>query len=366
MPFGDAHVEHAVGHRFLHDAHRATRRHGRRHANDVLVLSGQLEQRLPEHVLIFGRHIAAILYDALARLGVELARRMPYRGTLLGRFVAFSFRGVQMKQLRPAHILELAQHAHHLFHVVPVERTEIANVHSLKDILLMAQRTLQRIIQAQDALLALLVQVAFAVEPPTGLEAQPIVGLVGIEVQQILLHAAHRTVNRHIVVVENNQQVVGRARHVVEPLEGQSAAHRTIADDRHDMPSAAIRRHSHAQGRRDRIAGVPAGERVVFAFGRTWKRTDAMQLPVRAEPVAPPRQYLVPVGLMPHVPHDTVLRRVENVMQGHRNLHRTQRRREVPRVHRHFVDNLPAQLLAHFGQPLEVEPPQVGRVFDLV
>ena len=47
----------------------------------------------------------------------------------------------------------------------------------------MAQRTLQRIIQAQDALLALLVQVTFAVEPPTGLEAQPVVGLVGIEVQ---------------------------------------------------------------------------------------------------------------------------------------------------------------------------------------
>ena len=52
---------------------------------------------------------------------------------------------------------------------------------------------------------------------------------------------------------------------------------------------------------------MAAGERVVFAFHGRGKGADAMQLAVGAELLAPPGEYLVPVGLMAHVPHDAVV-----------------------------------------------------------
>jgi len=50
-----------------------------------------------------------------------------------------------------------------------------------------------------------------------------------------LLHAAHRTINAHVVVVQNDEHVVGRVAGVVETFEGQTAAHGAIADHGHYM-----------------------------------------------------------------------------------------------------------------------------------
>ena len=45
--------------------------------------------------------------------------------------------------------------------------------------------------------------------PSRGLELDGVIGLVGTQVQQILFHTTYRTVDRHVVVVEDDQQVVG-------------------------------------------------------------------------------------------------------------------------------------------------------------
>ena len=46
-----------------------------------------------------------------------------------------------------------------------VERSEVADIHTLEDVLLMTQCRLQCIVQAQDALLAVFVEIAFRVQP---------------------------------------------------------------------------------------------------------------------------------------------------------------------------------------------------------
>ena len=51
MPFGDTHIEDAVGQFFLHDTHRAPARHRWRYTHDLLILLRQLQQRLPKHLL---------------------------------------------------------------------------------------------------------------------------------------------------------------------------------------------------------------------------------------------------------------------------------------------------------------------------
>ena len=97
---------------------------------------------MTENVLKFGGHITAILQDALSCFRVELAWGMPNRGTFFGRFVSFSFRCMQVKQLWTFHISKLLQYTYYLLNIVSVKRAEVTDVHSLEDILLMTQCTL--------------------------------------------------------------------------------------------------------------------------------------------------------------------------------------------------------------------------------
>ena len=369
MPLGNAHVERPLRQGLHHDVHRAARRHGRRHAHYARVLLCQFEQRVSKHLLEFRRPSLLVAHDALARVHVKLARRVPSRHVLHRRRIAMPLLRVQMQHLRPLHVLQLSQQPHQLHHVMAVEGPEVSDVHALKHVLLVRERALHGVAQSDDALAAVIVHHALRLQPLRGLEANGVIRLVGVQPQQILLHAAHAAVNRHVVVVQDNQQVVRTRRHVVQPLKGQSAAHRPVANHGHHAPPPPLvlvqllAGHRHAQSRRDAVAGVPRGKRVVFALQRRGERAQAFQLPVGAEQLAAARQYLVAVGLVAHVPHYSVFRRVEHVVQRHRQLHGAQARRQVPRVHRQLVDDVLAQLLAQLRQLLHLQAAQVARQF---
>ena len=111
---------------------------------------------------------------------------------------------------------------------------------------------------------------------------------------------------------------------------------------------------------------MAAGEGVVFAFLGAGEGADAVQFAVGVEAFAPPRQYLVAVGLVTHVPDDAVGRRVEHIVQGHRQLDDAQRRREVPGIDAHLLYDVLPQLVAKLRQLLYRQLPQVGRVLYLV
>ena len=216
MALSDTHIKDTVGHLLHHDVHRATRRHGRRHADDLGVAPCQFQKRIAEDLLKLWRLVARVRNDALARLCVEAAGSMPNGGRLLGRLVTFAFDRVEMQQLRAPHILKLAHDPHHFLDVVSVKGSEVADVHAFKDILLMADSTLQGIVEPDDAFPPVVVEIALGMQPLRSFEAQTVVGFVGVEVEQIFLHAANSMVDAHIVVVENNEQVVGRRADVVE------------------------------------------------------------------------------------------------------------------------------------------------------
>ena len=160
---------------------------------------------------------------------------MPDGSLLLRRGISLAFHGVEMQELGTAHVLELFQYAHHLADIVAVERSEVAYVHALEDILLMGKRRLQGIVEADKPFPAVFIKVAFGMEPLRSLEAQAIVCGIGIKIEQILLHAAHGTVNTHIIVIKNDKEVVWRRRHIVKALESQSSRHRTVTDYGNDM-----------------------------------------------------------------------------------------------------------------------------------
>jgi hypothetical protein len=53
---------------------------------------------------------------------------------------------------------------------------------------------------------------------------------------------------------------------------------------------------------------------------------------------------------MPHIPHDSVLRSMIDIMQGYSNLYHTQTGSQMTRVHSHFFHDILAQLLTYPGE----------------
>ena len=150
-----------------------------------------------------------------------------------------------------------------------VERAEVSYVEAFKDVLLMAYGRLQRIVQPQYALPAVFVEISLCVEPFRQLESNIVVGLVGVQLQQSLLQSAYAAVYAHVVVVEDDEHVVRRGRHVVESLKGQSAAHGAVAYNSHHMSLAVaglLCSQCHSQRGRNRVRGMSAHKTVVFAF----------------------------------------------------------------------------------------------------
>ena len=209
MTFGDTDVEGTLRHLFHHNVHRAAGGHGGRHAHDLRILFGQFQKGMTEHILIFLGFVGVVVHDTLTCIWIELAWGVPDGHILLCRGVAVTFLGVQVQQLWTLHVLDLFEDAHQFLHVMSVEGTEVADVHTLEDVLLVRDGALQGVRQTDETLAPFVAEHTLAVHPARGLEAQGVIGLVGAQVQQILLHATHRAVYRHIVVVEDDQQVVG-------------------------------------------------------------------------------------------------------------------------------------------------------------
>ena len=232
----------------------------------------------------------------------------------------------------------------------------------------MAQHRLDGVVESYDALAAAVAQMAIVLEPSGHLEPYLVIGGIGVEIEQILLHTTHSAVYAHVVVVEDDEQIIGGRRDIVETLKGQTAAHGTIADDGHHMtvvvPGLAGS-HRHTEGGRDGVGGMTAGESVVLALQWGGKRADAVQMTVGAERVATSCKYLVTISLMTHIPHYAVVGGIEDIVQGNGNLNDAQTRGKVTGIDRHLVDNVLAQLAANLCQLVYIQLAQVRRVFYL-
>ena len=273
MLLGDAYVEHAARIRLLEDAHRGAGGHCGRDAYDFGIFGGQFDHRMAEHVLEFHRGAIGMAFAAQRSCGgVEFAGGVPCGRVGLGGREPFPFSGLDVEQTRPAHPLDVVECLYERGYVVAVDRTEIAYVKTLEYILLARQQRFQTVVEAHDCpLLAVRHHIEAAQETVERI-SEVVVSLRGGDVSQVVVERAYIGVDRHVVVVEHNQQVVGRVGGVVQTLERQAAANGCVADYGHHVApgrlAVELRRHGHAERRRNRVGGVSGRESVVFAFGR--------------------------------------------------------------------------------------------------
>ena len=134
MSLSNTHVKGPVRHCLHEFVHRAASRHSRRDAHYLVISLRQFHESLAKDILVLS---PLILIEAFARLRIKASRGMPYRSRLFSRLIAFSLNSVNMKQFRATHILQLANDTYQFLDIMSVNRSEIAYVHALEDILLL-------------------------------------------------------------------------------------------------------------------------------------------------------------------------------------------------------------------------------------
>ena len=106
-------------------------------------------------------------------------------------------------------------------------------------------------------------------------------------------------------------------------------------------------------------------ECVIFAFFPFGKSAESAFHPVFEEGLPPACQYLVSIGLMPHIEYDLVSRGVEYIMKSDNEFHSTQTRAEMPRIRRTTVYDVLTDLGAQLFELRIVKLSYIFRSIDI-
>ena len=349
MLLGDAHVEHPVGKTLAEDVEPGAVGHRGGDADDALVALRLPDQGVGEDLGV-GRRVGGRL---LLRPGrhVELGDAVVAVGAGLGGLVALALLGDRVDQHRPVRPrLDGAQHRQDLAQVMPVDGPHIGEPQRLEQ-------------GAADG--ELLEQVLGAARPlperprqqagrALGHRGEVLEGLARPEAGEVARHRPHGRGDRHLVVVEDHDELRAERAGVVHRLVGHARRHRPVADHRDGVPALAeaeIARRREAQRRRDRGRGMRRPERVVGAFRALGEAREPAPLAQRPDPVAPAGEDLVRIGLVADVPDQLVAGRVEDGVDGDGQLHHAQARAQVPAGLGDGGDGLGPQLV---GEPLQL------------
>ncbi len=356
MLLGDTDVVAALGEGFGEPVEPGAGRHRRGDRHDLLVGLRLLDQRIGEHLGEARRADAR----RLLRSGhdIEPPHAMELVGGILRVLVALALLGDDVDQdravLRVAHI---AQDREQMIEIMPIDWTDIIEAELLEQRAAGPEASCI-FLGARGATLPGLGQDLGELLRPV---AELLIGLAGYEARKIGAHGADRGRDRHIVVVEDDDQARIHRASIIHRLIGHAGAHGAVADDRDHVVLLAgeVAGDRHAEPGRDRGGGVARAENVVFALVVLAEAGEAAAHAQGADAVAPPGQDLVRICLMADVPDELVIRGVEHLMQSDGELDHAKARAEVTAGHRHRVDGLLAKLRRELRQLVVFEGPKV-------
>jgi hypothetical protein len=193
-------------------------------------------------------------------------------------------------------------------------------------------------------------------------------GAAQLDRAEIRRERPDRRADRHLVIVEDDQQLGLPLADVIERFEAQAARDRRVADHDRDPlhPVAQVAGGREALADRQARPGVAAVEHVVLRLASPREAADAADLAERPESVVTAGQQLVGVGLMAGGPHDPVSRRFEEPMEGDGQLDDAERATEMATGRRDRRDDRLADLGGEllelgFGQAAQIGGPVEGR-----
>ena len=251
MLLGDAHIETPLGESLGKAIEPGAGRHRRSDGDDLFVVTRFRNQRVGEDLGV-ARRRAGGLHLLRAGHHVELADAVEFVGRHFGGSVAFALLGDHMDQDRPVpHTAHIAQHGQQMIEVVAVDRADIIEAELLEQGAAGPEAS-GEFLGARSTLLPILG------EQPLGsaLEeaAEAAIGPARNQLGEIGAHGADRRGDRHVVVVENDDEARIHRAGIVHRLIGHARAHGTVADYGNHVIRLVVEiaRHGHAETGRDR------------------------------------------------------------------------------------------------------------------
>ena len=182
----------------------------------------------------------------------------------------------------------------------------------------------------------------------------------------MIIERTHGLRDRHVVVVQDHEQVGLHGAGVVQRFECHACRHRAVANHRDDPPpfALALRRDRHAERSRNRRRRMRGAERVVFAFGPARKSGGTAGHPQAAHRFAASGQDLVRIRLVADVEHEAVARRVEYVMQCNGQLDRAEVGAQMAAGLGDALQHIGAKLVGQLLQLGARQAAQVGGAVD--
>ena len=358
---GDGDIE-ITGRIFALKAHQARAfAHGRRDRDQAAVFGGHVAHPGAEDIAVVECALFAGSDDALMR--IEGAHAVILDRIGLGRRVALALFGDDVQQLRAAQLLHIAQRVQQRIHVMAVDRSDVIEAEFFEqsaghdqalDVFLGAACQLPHRRHLRQDLLAAL--------------AHRRIELARQDLGEAIRQRANVGRDRHIVIVQDHQQVGVEIASMIERLEGHTGGHRAVTDDGHRATVGArqLGRDGHAESGADGGTRMAHAEGVIDTLLALRKRREALGLADRAQTLLAASQNLMWVGLMADIPHDTILGGVVQVVQGDSEFDGTETGGKVAAActdrcqqkGTHFGGHL---LQCGFGQRT-----QISREFDLV
>ena len=279
--------------------------------------------------------------DPVARLlkrggGVELDR------VFHRRLEAVPLVGQDVEQDRPIHRLDPLEVAAQGLEVVAVDRPQVDEPQLLEEHPVV-QRGLDRVLELLEPALGVLADQGNIGQERFDPLVPVVVGARHPGAVEVIGQAADPRADRHLVVVEDDQQLLLQPAGVVERLEDDARGQGAVADDGDGVPVGGpdeLVADLEPQGRGGSTAGVAGHEQVERAFGRVGVTHQAPLGPDRVQPVGAAGDQLVGIDLVARVPDQAVAGEVEGQMQGQAELDDAQVAGEVSRAAADHVDQL--------------------------
>ncbi len=364
MLLGDADVEGAAGEFSLELVEPGARRHCRGDRHHLVVAPSLGGERSRENGGVGWRAAAGALV-LLTRDNVELDHAMIFVGRRFSRSIALALLRHDMDQHWPFfRIADILEHLDQGLDIMTVDRADVIEAKFLEQgaaghesagiFLDLARGAVERTRHRPGELL----------RHPPGHKIFAGADQTGKRIAE----CAHGRSDRHVIVVEDDDQPVARALGIVHRLIGHSGGHCTVANHRNRAPGAARKfvGDGKAERGRDRGRAVRRAERVIFAFTALGESRQAPAHAKRADAVASAGDDLVRISLVADVPDQGVGGGVEHMVQRNGQLDHAEPGTKVAAGDRDRRDHLGTKLFRQLRKLVLIERADVrGRIYGI-
>ncbi len=362
---GDADIEKPLRKLLGETVQTGAGNHRGRDGGDPVVAHRHLDHRAAEDLGVADR---AVRRMGFAAGDVEGADPVIQAGIRFRRQVALALLGQHVDQHRPvdvvAHPLEGLDQ---VFQLMALDRADIVEFEGLEQHA-GGEEALEALLALAQDVEDVLADIGQLSQPFLDVGLDPSHRLAGQLAAEETGEGADIRRDRHLVVVEDDDQVAVEVAGVVEGLEGEAGGHRAVADHR-DGPVRLfldVAGQGHAEGGRDRGRAVAGLEDVVAALLDLRKAADPLVLAQGGELVAATGEDLVGVGLVADIPDQLVLWGIEDVMQGDGQLDDAEARGEVAAGPGHRPYDQVAYFLSQINEIGYGEAADIGRRVDIL